>query len=78
MKTLVLSLATLSLAIPLWQFGTSYGPLDAGLQHTVQAAPIDFDALHAQAHGALERLRQKERDRSRLSMNDRASRYPRR
>ena len=76
MRTLVLSLATLSLAVLLWQFGTSYGALDAARQHAAQAAPIDFDALHAQARGALERLREKERDHSRLTMNDRALPYP--
>ena len=72
MRTLVLSLATLSLAAFAWQFGTSYRALDAARQHAAQAAPIDFDALHAQARGALERLREKERDHSRLTMNDRA------
>ena len=76
MKTLVLSLATLSLAVLVWQFGTSYRALDAARQHAAQASQIDFDTLHAQARGVLQRLREKERDHSRLTMNDRALPYP--
>ena len=57
MKTLVLSLAALSLALFAWQFD----PLERLLgEPAMQAAqPVNFDALHAQARGALQRLRDK-------------------
>ena len=59
MRTLALSLAALSLAALVWQFGPSYdGQWRAMDQNT--AAPIDRDALNAQARGALQRLREKQ------------------
>jgi hypothetical protein len=57
MKTLVLSLAALSLALFAWQFD----PLERLLGKPAMQAtkPVNFDALHAQARGALQRLHEK-------------------
>jgi hypothetical protein len=57
MKTLVLWLAALSLALFAWQFV----PLEhlRGDSARQAARPINFGALHAQARDALRRLREK-------------------
>jgi hypothetical protein len=67
MKTLLLSLAMLSMVVLAWQFGPSYA---AGQQPAPGAPPpIDFARLHSEARDALERLREKQI--TRLSMNER-------
>jgi hypothetical protein len=72
MKTLSLSLAALSLAALAWQFAPSYGTPDTKSQYDYANVPVDFEALHAQARGALERLRERQATHEqRLSMIER-------
>jgi len=56
MKLFLLSLAWLSLAVVAWEASPARAPMQAAAEPAPVATAIDFDALNAEARGAMERL----------------------